>query len=362
MIGFVALILAFIAVAAIGWTKDEFTITYYYGFDGKYETATVKKGYVKEPLAPGRYGHIFDGWYYTDKQGNEILFDFESDRVTTNLELTAHWKPMETELLLILPDGHGECEFESIMLPYESEYTLPEATREGCYFVGWRIITGFMLTDGVWTYPIDTLSVYARWSKFRPGTTYFIGEYYQNSMSYDDKEQIVWEKEPIEWIPIDKKDGKYLLVSKYIIDAKSYDSDVNGRVWEKCDLREWLNGEFLNSAFSEEERNMICDFYDENLGTTDKVFLPSEQEVRLLYGPEECGSGTLYANEMGFDKTSAVAELFWQGIGNRYYQWILRPEGDGTLPTYCGGSFGITSPRLIVGIRPAIWVDADKLK
>ena len=181
-------------------------------------------------------------------------------------------------------------------------------------------------------------------------------------MSYDDKEQIVWEKEPIEWVPIDKKDGKYLLVSKYIIDAKAFDSDVNGRIWAECDLRKWLNGEFLNSAFSEEEQEMICDFYDENLGTSDKVFLLSEQEARLLYGPDECGSGTLYANEMGFDNTSAVADISFQGVSKRCYQWMLRPKGDGKLPTACGGAFGITSPRLVVGIRPAIWVDADKLK
>ena len=166
LLGIIALLLGFIAVAAIGWTKDEFTITYYYGFDEKYETAVVKKGYVKKPLTPGRYGHVFDGWYYTDKQGNEIPFDFESDRVTTDLKLTAHWKPMQTELLLILPDGLGECEFESIMLTYESEYTLPEAEREGYYFAGWQILTGFMLTDGIWTHPKDTVAVYAQWSKF----------------------------------------------------------------------------------------------------------------------------------------------------------------------------------------------------
>ena len=46
LVGVLIMTAVFVAVASIGWTKQEFTVTYFYGFDGKYETATVKKGYV----------------------------------------------------------------------------------------------------------------------------------------------------------------------------------------------------------------------------------------------------------------------------------------------------------------------------
>ena len=65
--GVAVMALLFGAVASIGWTQDEFLITYYYGYDGKYEMHTVKKGYQKKPLEPGRYGHVFDGWYYNEE-------------------------------------------------------------------------------------------------------------------------------------------------------------------------------------------------------------------------------------------------------------------------------------------------------
>ena len=361
LIGILIMSAVFIAVASIGWTKQEFTITYFYGFDGKYETATVKKGYVRDPLTLGRYGYIFDGWYYTDKQGNEILFDFESERVTVDLELTAHWKPFETEFEFILQPGEGVCEIDSMLVPYDSEYVLPIPTRKGYYFAGWQFVTGIMLEDGVWTIPRDTVKLYARWNKFKPGTTYFLGEYYQNSPSYEEGEKVVWTKEPIEWIPIDKKDGKYLLVSKYIIDAKAYDSDKRCKKWSDCELRAWLNGEFLNTVFSEAERAMILDSYDAKLGTTDKVFLLSEYESNLLYGVDECGVSTLYAKAMGSEKTSGSSTTQWMEETTVYYEWGLRFE-DGYIITSCAGAiYGFKSPIQVVGIRPAIWVDAEKL-
>ncbi len=361
LIGVGVMAVIFIAVAAIGWTQDEYLITYYYGFDGKYETQTVKKGYQKKPLEPGRYGHVFDGWYYIDKQGNEVLFDFESERVTRNLDLTAHWKPFETEILFILPDGHGECEVESMMVAYGSEYTLPEAERKGYYFVGWEFLTGVFITDGVWNNPKATVALYARWSEFKPGQTYFLGEYEQNRPIYDKGELIGWEAEPLEWIPIEEEDGKYLMVTKYIIDAKALDSEKVYKSWADCELREWLNGEFINKAFSEEERAMLCGYYDEKLGTTDKVFLLSRQEVRSIIGSDRFGSGTKYAKLMGCENPSSVSIISHNGETYYCYGWTLRSFENYRNYYICGGSEGTQRAHQIYGMRPAIWVDASKL-
>lgn len=53
LIGIGVMVVIFVAIASIGWTQDECLITYYYGFDGKYEMHTVKKGYQRKPLEPG---------------------------------------------------------------------------------------------------------------------------------------------------------------------------------------------------------------------------------------------------------------------------------------------------------------------
>lgn len=361
LIGVAFMAVIFFAVASIGWTKAEFTVVYNYGFGGKIETNIVKKGFVKEPPSTGRYGYTFDGWYYLDKQGNEILFDFETEPVTRDLDLTAHWKPFETEFIFVLPQGYGECEVESMTVPYGSEFTLPKAERKGYYFVGWEIFDGFFLNDGVWTYPDDEFKLCARWSKFRPGQTYFLGEYEQNLPIYENGKLIGWEKEPIEWVPIDKKDGKYLMVTKYVIDAKPLDSERKYKSWADCDLREWLNGEFIDKVFSEEEKAMLCGYYDEKLGTTDKVFLLSKKETQLLYGTDIFGFGTEYAKLMGCENPNAVGERGWNGVTYTCYGWTLRLFENNKNWKACGGAEGTMKAHEIYGLRPAIWVDAEKL-
>lgn len=237
LIGVAFMAVLFFAVASIGWTKAEFIVVYNYGFDGKVETNIVKKGYVKEPPSTGRYGYTFDGWYYLDKQGNEILFDFETERVTRNLDLTAHWKPYETEIRLyyhVFEDYVFEetVHLDPVIVKYGEEYDLPTVDLDGLYFARWQSLYGRKIyTSGVWTLPVVEMPLNGRFSKFKPGTTYFIGEYEQDNYEKNGKEKI-------EWIPIDKKDGKYLLVSKYSLDAKSLhkaDKGFQYISWAECD-------------------------------------------------------------------------------------------------------------------------------
>ena len=63
--------------------------------------------------------------------------------------------------------------------------------------------------------------------------------------------------EPIEWIVLDVQDGKALLLSKYGLDTKPYNTKFVGVTWETCTMRAWLNGAFLNAAFAEKEKSSI---------------------------------------------------------------------------------------------------------
>jgi len=359
LLGVAVMAVIFIAVAAIGWTKDEFTITYYYGFDEKYETAVVKKGYVKEPLTPGRYGYVFDGWYYTDKQGNEIPFDFEYDRITTDMNLTAHWIPHETEVNLyyyVYEDYvyKETVHLDPVLVKYGEEYELPSVDFDGLYFYGWQSLYGNKLyTSGVWTLPVAEFKLRGRFGKFKPGQTFFIGVYKQNKRVYNSEGNVVgWEKEPIEWIPIDKKDGKYLLVSKYSLDAVSLhkaDKGFHHIPWADCLLREWLNTEFYNTVFTDEEKLLIQDSYDPELGTTDKVFLLSREEGELLIGFDEYGAATSYAWEAGLDEVKTGDD--------EHAAWLTRSCDNGQNWVMHGSA----SPLGIYALRPAIWVDAAML-
>ena len=65
--------------------------------------------------------------------------------------------------------------------------------------------------------------------------------------------------EPIEWLVMEESGDTLTLLSRCALDAKAYDDeslweyDTN---WDKS-LRAWLNGEFLESAFSGEERQRV---------------------------------------------------------------------------------------------------------
>lgn len=76
------------------------------------------------------------------------------------------------------------------------------------------------------------------------------GTYEQDNDTYNGKEAI-------EWIVLDIKDGKMLVISRCGLDFQRYNEEGTDNEWEVCTLRKWLNRTFFNSAFSEEEQNMI---------------------------------------------------------------------------------------------------------
>ncbi|MDO4312006.1 MAG: DUF6273 domain-containing protein [Eubacteriales bacterium] len=69
-----------------------------------------------------------------------------------------------------------------------------------------------------------------------------------------------YQGEEIEWrvIDADDKNGKLLLLSEYGLDAKPYHEDSTSDIdWEDCTLRQWLNGEFYESVFTDAEKEEI---------------------------------------------------------------------------------------------------------
>ncbi len=110
-------------------------------------------------------------------------------------------------------------------------------------------------------------------------------------------------KEDIEWIVLDKKYGKVLLLSKYCLDFRPYDEDGKGG-WENCSLRGWLNKEFFEDPFSEEEQAQICKTTSGKRDvreTVDQVFLLERPKVREYFftSEESKASPTEYARERG---------------------------------------------------------------
>lgn len=110
--------------------------------------------------------------------------------------------------------------------------------------------------------------------------------------SYEQDNDLANGPEPIEWKILKQEEGRLLLMSRYGLDAKTYNETDEEVTWETCTLREWLNGAFFLEAFGEEEANLIEPSYVETADnseaypvtvggnpTGDQLFLLSEEEV-----------------------------------------------------------------------------------
>ncbi len=159
---------------------------------------------------------------------------------------------------------------------------------------------------------------------------------------------------PIEWIVIAEKGDAQLLLSKNIIDHKPfYDESISfSYSWEKCSLREWLNGEFLEKSFTEEEQKRIkaVTNTDNALSgkTVDRIFLLSEREARRYLKAE--------AGDFKVKNTNYAADI-QRKLGYKIGGWILRSGRLDGLK-YCL-SDGVQQDRMYLEgsqpIRPALW-------
>lgn len=172
--------------------------------------------------------------------------------------------------------------------------------------------------------------------------------------------------EQIEWRVLETSEDRLLLISEKNLDCKQYNEEWASISWETCTLRGWLNGEFLNAAFTPEEQQAILttDVKNENNpkygteggnDTQDRVFILSIGEAERYFrsNEERQAENTAYAKAQGtFD-------------GKGFGWWWLRSPGSRTLSaasvTAIGSvdanGYGVIYER--EAVRPAFWVNLE---
>lgn len=247
------------------------------------------------------------------------------------------------------------------------------------------------------------------------GDVVYFGEYEQDDNTSNGAEPILWDV-------IGQNEEGFLLVSHYVLDYMPFnDGDVaivdyatgdfsSGITWKNSSIRNWLNNEFMQTAFSSNEQSYIIPVsntttdFKETLGqeehyfnmqggtgcgtTTDNVFLLSIEDYCTYMNPayveyfsyiyvsiDAMAAPTKYARSKG-----AVIINFSDGDGwlsengctgtldsdynGVYTPWLLRNPGSAqdnvTVMSvddlgYSAASQPVSGP---CGIRPAIWVSA----
>ena len=166
---------------------------------------------------------------------------------------------------------------------------------------------------------------------------------------------------PIEWIVLDWQEDRALLLSKYALDAKPF-HEVEDRAvtWAECTLRAWLNGDFYNSAFSDEERARIVQVTNATANapdTQDCVFLLSLDELNAYFPDEESriADATEYAVAQGGRVSRETGKTYW------WLRTKATPEDAALMVRYDGAvnEFGDSMEADIYTVRPAVWVSVS---
>ena len=169
-------------------------------------------------------------------------------------------------------------------------------------------------------------------------------------------------EKPIEWIVMKKEGNQVLLLSKYVLDAKPYNEELEEVTWETSDIRQWLNNEFYTTAFNKAEKARIQTSLIKNKDnsehgtsggndTEDKVFLLSKKEAKTLFSnnEEKIAKATEYAEKSGVYVNEEKA-AWW---------WLRSPGVDScsAAGVYCDGwvdRYGYDVDFISVGVRPAL--------
>lgn len=183
--------------------------------------------------------------------------------------------------------------------------------------------------------------------------------------------------EAITWIVICRNVGKALVVSEKVLEYGYFKKAAEGEKYPRClykdsDVRAYLNGDFYDNAFTENEKKLILkskivtayaeDYEAKTYETEDSVFLLSVDEV------------TRYVTGKGTDIHGAPSDYIYSkyksvlyslkdidGFGNAITWWLrdmgyssqkaAYVEGWGDKASSYGGDVDSRA-----GIRPAMWI------
>ena len=182
--------------------------------------------------------------------------------------------------------------------------------------------------------------------------------------TYEQDNNISNGKEDIEWLVLERKDNKIFVVSKYALDYQKYHYSWSDDItWESCTLRKWLNNDFFNAAFTDDEKAMIPTVTvsaDKNPNyvthpgnaTKDKVFLLSIAEINN-YGAIKCPPSAYLRAQRDFTSVNPNVCYWWTRSPGKEESFVANIVGIGFV-NYEGD---ICNSRYYV--RPAMWISTN---
>lgn len=183
--------------------------------------------------------------------------------------------------------------------------------------------------------------------------------------------------EPIEWMILDEKDDRLLVISVKALETMVYDDTMglSSHIWwENCSLRKWLNKDFLSAAFSaDEQKNILSTKLTTKdthgtFETKDQLFCLSIADLRQYFPTNE--SMMCKGTEVAKKANGSVGE---SGNVCWWLRNILVSENWESM-AYDSAAYVQNSPlydinskgcwlatRGVIAVRPAMWICRDSI-
>ena len=158
----------------------------------------------------------------------------------------------------------------------------------------------------------------------------------------------------IEWMVLDVQDGKALLLSKYVIDSRAFNTSDRNITWKLCMLRTWLNTDFYKKAFTSGEKKIILKTTLAEDDTEDRIFLLSEAELSRYFPetkPEPRAFPTRYAMDQGVELLTDGSCGWWLRTSGSQGNYALTADDSTTTNAKVNEKYH--------GVRPAMWVSIE---
>lgn len=181
-------------------------------------------------------------------------------------------------------------------------------------------------------------------------------------------------KSSIKWRVLWVKNNDAFVVSDTILDSMPFHSSYANTSWKKCNLRNWLNNDFYNTAFTEEEQRAILTVNTED-GCEDKVYVLSKSEasnreygfgpelsktLRAKYSQYALSKGIMSSSTSGYqgeNEDTGDWHTRTMGFWDEYkYSYLVTAVGmfwdEPVYETYSGGAINY-------GVRPCMHIDLN---
>lgn len=189
------------------------------------------------------------------------------------------------------------------------------------------------------------------------------------------------------WRVLDIKSSAALIITEDIVELRAYHNKAGDITWADCELRKYLNGEFLN-GFTEEDKSKIIPTAVINsdnpwFGTMgghdimDKIFLLSIEEVVCKYFGDSSENLRIPNGKYKYwftRKDMNNAKRISAHLGHIWWWWLRSPgrkqakaayvhgdgnigiQGNSALKCNLSGVYHPVNNDVRGGVRPALWM------